>query len=1304
MSSIQKHIFKSSSLLITLFLLLFSTSTNASYIVGSDIRYTCSGTPGVYTVEVKLYRDCQGLQLCASCPASISPTCSIQLNITGGYTPTGSGLPTSPCAGSSFGSTTLSVVGSASGFDVIQLCNTEKTICTNCGTRTAGTFTPGVEVYTFTGQVNLNALPASCCLVSLSFTTCCRNPAITSFPTPAAQNYCNEVIINRCATPCNSAPIFTNAPVIIACAGQDFFYNLGAIDPDGDSLSYNFGAALSGPNTPIPYTSPYSPSVPFPYLGAPVSSPPAIPPTGISIDPVRGDIRVRPMGVFTAMLTIEVKQWKTIGGIPTLMGITRRDIQFGTQICAINNWPVLKTYSEVGTLSSPQPNYSYYVCAGQQLCFMLSAWDNTASTDSTDITWNAPANLVATGATFTKCYNPATRGTLGPKFDSVRFCWTPPDSMASNLPYYFVVKATDRACPLPANIVMSFSVLVRKIPVATIIKTIKSCGNYDFSYTLQNGVPLNLSNTLFKVETLPNSGIYQTYNANAVSNHHFANAGWYKIKLQVSTAPPPSPGGCTNNNILDSVLVQQPVSVSIRDTFTCFNTPVLVTAKGSYGAQFGANGYMYTFYSGDSNSTTVIKPISSDSTCLINYGTPFGTSNYKVLITDQNGCKDSAVFKVFTKQNLSVSLSTFGSTFLCMGDSVKLQSSISSSNGYTWYNNNVPIPNQIANFLIVKNTGSYRVAIADSSGCVAASSPVSITVNSLPIANLSPTDSALICVGSSQLLTANSGYGLSYDWYLNDTLISGQNVRTLAATEPGMYTVKTSNLSGCSTFSSPFKLVLKPNPIASITPTDSASICVGSNILLTANSDSNLSYQWYRNNTLLSGQTLPTLTATAAGMYKVRTTSLTGCSTFSSPLQLVVNTYPVASINPSNIASICVGSNQALTANSGANLSYEWYLNDTLISGQALRILTATKAGIYKVKTSNLSGCSSFSSPFQLVVNPNPIASITPADSASICVGSSQVLTANSGSNLSYEWYFNTTQLSGQNLRTFAASSAGMYKVKTMNLYGCSTFSSPVQLRVHSNPVAGSLYGPITGLSTATSYTYSIASQVGISYNWLISNGSITSGQGTNSVTVQWTSPGTCILLVAITNASNCTDTASILTSIGSPTPSILYFSPDSARTNEVITINGGNLTGASSVKLGGVNVVSYTVVSSHQINAVVGAGASGMVEVETPLGTAQKAGFTYISSTGLGSSMGAPKLSIYPNPVHNELVICCIEPGAFPTNLSITDMLGRVVAEPSKILNGNSIEISTQNLAPGTYIICIQKGNDLSRMKFVKE
>ncbi len=811
MQSLKKS-FLRLPLIIVGVLLLFALPTKASHIVGSDISYSCSGTPGVYYVQFKLYRDCAGIELCANCPTSLSPACNIQLDISGAAAPVGSGMPTSPCTGTKFGTQSISVVASVGVYDAMQLCNLTKTICSNCGTRTAGTFMPGVEVYTFAGTVNLNAIPSSCCMVSIAWSSCCRSASLTTLLAPSGQNFYSEAIINRCATPCNSSPIFTNAPVLVACAGQDFYYNLGAIDPDGDSLSYAFGTALGGANSPLTYVSPYSTTVPFPYLGAPIQSPPALPPSGISIDASTGDIRFRPMGTFVAMLTIEVKQWRNIGGIPTLMGITRRDIQFSTLNCPSNNPPVIRTYDQSGLLTTPQPNFSYAVCAGQSLCFMIGAWDNAASTDTTDLSWNAPTAMVANGATFTKCYNAASRDSIGPKQDSAKFCWTPPSNVASNLPYNFTVIAKDRACPIQGSVSRTFSILVRKVPQAKINKIDKGCNTYDFSYTLQNNASIDQSYTKYLIET--DSNIYITYNANSVSNHHFTKAGWHRLQLKLSTLTPPAPNGCEAPVIWDSIY-------------------------------------------------------------------------------------------------------------------------------------------------------------------------------------------------------------------------------------------------------------------------------------------------------------------------------------------------------------------------------------------------------------------------------------ITPAQ-------------------------------------------------------------GPI--------IFGTINGPKTGLTSNTSYGYSILPQTGVSYNWLTTDGTILSGQGTPSINASWNSLGSHPLKVILRNLVGCEDSLLLNVNVSNAGPEIIYFTPDSAATHDTVTIYGNNLLGASSVTLGGVNAQAFGIISANQIKAIVGTGASGSVQIITPLGTAQKAGFIYINSAGIKALSVLNGISVYPNPASNELVICCFEKEATSLSIVIKDLTGKIIAEPILVMNGNQGKIVTQNLAPGTYILCIQKGNEISRLKFVKE
>jgi gliding motility-associated-like protein len=76
--------------------------------------------------------------------------------------------------------------------------------------------------------------------------------------------------------------------------------------------------------------------------------------------------------------------------------------------------------------------------------------------------------------------------------------------------------------------------------------------------------------------------------------------------------------------------------------------------------------------------------------------------------------------------------------------------------------------------------------------------------------------------------------------------------------------------------------------------------------------------------------------------------------------------------------------------------------------------------------------------------------------------------------------------------------------------------------------------------------------------------------------------------------------------------PEITSFTPVSTTTGQTVTITGSNFTGTISVSFGGVAAASFTVVDDNTIIAVVGAGASGEVSVNTPNGSATLAGFVF--------------------------------------------------------------------------------------------
>jgi hypothetical protein len=740
-------------------ILFFGSNSNASHVVGSDVFYQCTSTPGIYNVTFKLYRDCQGIQLCYNCPANLSASCSQSISIFGAASPAGSGMPNSPCTGVSFGSQTISVVTAVSGFDVVQLCAVEKTICSNCGSRTPGSFTPGVEVYTFNGQINLSSIPSSCCFVSLGWNSCCRNNAITTLTNPSSLNFYTEAIINRCATPCNSSPTFTNDPVIVACGGQDFTYNLGAVDPDGDSLSYGFGQSLVGPGAAAPYVSSYSSTVPLPYLGAPIQSPPAILPTGIYLNAMSGDIQYRPMGTFVANLIIEVKQWKTIGGIPTLMGITRRDIQFYSKPCPSNNPPKIRTYDQNGVSTGTSPEYDYTIPKGQPFCTIISAWDDGATSDTTDITWNSPTLLVSTGATLTKLYDTTAREVNGPKKDSVRFCWTPPSNSPSNLPYYFVITAKDRACPIKGSTMHSFAINVYGCKANFFYDHDTQClGNNYFSFTSSSsskGGPISC-----------HWDFGDSSQSNLITaNHSYSKTGKFPVTLIITDS-----SGCMDTMVNEATVIPSPEIISIvgQDSNLVIGLGYLYRAN-----TIGASIFNWSITNG-----TLITNSGIDSV-LVNW-TNKGLGSLKLTIENSDGCKDSITLLTQIDSIIPVCKADFTANSFgqCLNQNSFQFTNTSSSFGSSYYSiwdfgdgilDTTLNPNHS---YLTSGTYLVKLRIESNLGCIDSTiKTISVYPQAGPV-SIFGSDSNLIS-GTTYLYTAMPKDSFSYQWSSTNGSIVG---------------------------------------------------------------------------------------------------------------------------------------------------------------------------------------------------------------------------------------------------------------------------------------------------------------------------------------------------------------------------------------------------------------------------------------------------------------------------------------------------------------------------------------------------
>ena len=105
--------------------------------------------------------------------------------------------------------------------------------------------------------------------------------------------------------------------------------------------------------------------------------------------------------------------------------------------------------------------------------------------------------------------------------------------------------------------------------------------------------------------------------------------------------------------------------------------------------------------------------------------------------------------------------------------------------------------------------------------------------------------------------------------------------------------------------------------------------------------------------------------------------------------------------------------------------------------------------------------------------------------------------------------------------------------------------------------------------------------------------------------------------------------------------PTINSFNPPFATNGATIEINGVNFNeGTSSLTFGGVPALSYTVVNATKINAQVGAGASGNINVVTSKGTAIIRGFVYNTATSVNNLEQGESITIAPNPIRNEIIV----------------------------------------------------------------
>jgi hypothetical protein len=303
-------------------------------------------------------------------------------------------------------------------------------------------------------------------------------------------------------------------------------------------------------------------------------------------------------------------------------------------------------------------------------------------------------------------------------------------------------------------------------------------------------------------------------------------------------------------------------------------------------------------------------------------------------------------------------------TTFCTGGTVTLTSNAASGN--QWYKDGVAIAGASASSYAVTTAGSYTVIVSLGDGKSAESTATVVTTstgNTATLTSAAGSNAQIKCIntaivnitysttGATSASFSGLPAGVTGSWASNSASISG------TPSVSGSFNYSISFTGGCPIAGSTSgSLTILATPTAPSITSSAVSFCLGNSATLTSNTASG--NNWYKDGVAISGANGVTYSATAAGIYTDTIINAGGCKVGSLPTTITIITSPTK-------PTVNWNGSEFSTATA---TSYQWFLNNVLISGAINTTFKPTAIGLYKVEISNAAGCKNESDNFNLVV------------------------------------------------------------------------------------------------------------------------------------------------------------------------------------------------------------------------------------------------------------------------------------------------------------------------------------------------
>ncbi|MCX6291071.1 MAG: gliding motility-associated C-terminal domain-containing protein, partial [Bacteroidetes bacterium] len=599
------------------------------------------------------------------------------------------------------------------------------------------------------------------------------------------------------------------------------------------------------------------------------------------------------------------------------------------------------------------------------------------------------------------------------------------------------------------------------------------------------------------------------------------------------------------------VTVTNNYSCSVSDSATVVVNPTpsasvapdsASVCEGNSFPVFGTanNGIIHwtTTGSGTFSDTTIASPV---------YNPGISDTGYVTLmmVVSNSPCpNDTAKLVLYVSPNPVVTI-TVAHDSLCSGDVDTLTAT--GIGNYLWSPNGEVTPIIIVNPSV---TTTYVVTITNSYSC-SVSDSATVVVNQAPTASAIP-DSASVCQNSAFPISGTASNGIvhwstSGSGTFSDTTIASP-VYNPGISDTGYVTLMmvVSN-PPCANDTAAVVLYFTATPTVAISATRNE-ICMGDSDTLVVTGGG--SYLWApggETTAMIIVSPFPTTT------YTVTVTNGVSCISTDS-ITIIADSIPFTS-QVVGRDTVCENDTNVVYWVLPATGFFNWTVTGGIIvSGQGSDSILVnwgnSGTGIVTMVDTNAAGCSSAIQTMNVWINPVPITSpVLGPDS--VCANSVTSYSVTSTAGSSYIWTVTGGSIIGSPTGSFisvtwGSAGIGFISVIETNSTGCNGLSQSMVVMINPVPVPVMIFGNPVLCEGDTIQVYSVSPTPGSTYNWSVNGGTLVSGQGSDSATVNWGVAGTGSLIALETNQWGCTSDTATFTVLLNPHP-VATALPDSA-------------------------------------------------------------------------------------------------------------------------------------------------------------